>query len=179
MKPETVLNKARHYSGKILDLEVWQSQLADGMQAIRELVLHAPAVAIIAILSPDQYILVNQFRPAADQMLWEIPAGSVDENENLEEAAKRELAEETGYGCKKIKQLFGAYPSPGFLTEKITVYVAEDLFVAPQTPDADERIQIKIFTQAEILRMIQDNTIQDFKTIASFLYYLKFFRHGN
>jgi ADP-ribose pyrophosphatase len=149
------------------------------MRATRELVLHDPAVAIIPVIAPNQFVLVQQFRPAADQMLWEIPAGSVDEHEDLEAAAKRELAEETGYGCKKITPLFGAYPSPGFLTEKITVYVAQDLFAAPQTPDADERIQIKTFTQAEIMEMIQNNTIQDFKTIASFLYYIKFFQHGN
>ena len=179
MTPEKVLKKTRHYSGKIIDLEVWESQLGDGMRANRELVLHSPAVAIIPILSADQFVMVQQFRPAADQMLWEIPAGSVDKHENLEAAAKRELAEETGYGCKKIIPLFGAYPSPGFLTEKITVYVAQDLFAAPQAPDADERIQIKTFTQTEILKMIQNNTIQDFKTIASFLYYLKFFEHGN
>ena len=140
---ETVLDKKQVYDGKIIKVEKWQSQLQDGRKFEREVVLHHPVVNIIPLVRKDTVLLIQQFRPAAGQMLWEIPAGSVDPDENLEEAAKRELAEETGFGCRWLSKLFSAFNSPGFLNEESHVYLARDLFHAPLKPDEDEQIQVK------------------------------------
>ena len=111
----------------------------------------------------------SRYRLPAQEYLWEIPAGRLDPGENPRQAAERELREETGYSAKKWTELASYYPSPGFLQEKMTVFLAQDLTEGEQQPMDDERIETKWFDVGELDRMIRDGEIQDGKTLVGFL----------
>jgi ADP-ribose pyrophosphatase len=97
--------------------------------------------------------------------LWELPAGRVDPGETVLKAAKRELVEETGYKAGKWTKLFTFFASPGYVAERMTIYVAQDLKAGTATPMEDERIETRWFTIAEIGQMIRSNEIVDAKTV--------------
>jgi len=114
-------------------------------------------------------LLVRQYRLAARQSMWELPAGTVDPGEKPLQTARRELVEETGYRAKKWTKLAEFYPSPGFLTEKMTIYVATGLTPGEATPMDDERIETRWFKAKEIDDMIRTGKIMDAKTNVGFL----------
>ena len=114
-------------------------------------------------------LLVRQYRLAAKQSMWELPAGTVDPGEKPLQTARRELVEETGYRAKKWTKLAEFYPSPGFLTEKMTIYVATGLTPGEATPMDDERIETRWFKAKEIDDMIRTGKIMDAKTNVGFL----------
>jgi ADP-ribose pyrophosphatase len=120
-------------------------------------------------------LLVKQYRLPARKYLWELPAGTVDPGETVFQAARRELAEETGLRAGKMQKLAEFYPSPGFLTEKMTIYLATDLTKGEATPMEDERIETQWFKAKEIDRMIRDGKIQDAKTNIGFLRWKRYF----
>ena len=114
-------------------------------------------------------LLVRQYRLPAQQKMWELSAGRVDEGEKVLQAAKRELREETGFRAKKWSKLSSFYVSPGFLAEKMTIFVVEDLTAGEVEPMEDERIEVKWFKPREVNKMIRDGKIIDAKTIIGFL----------
>ncbi len=115
-------------------------------------------------------LLVRQYRLPAEKMLWELPAGRLDEGENALQAAKRELIEETGYRAKTWKKLVTFYPSPGYVQEKMTIFLATNLTAGEATPMEDERIEMRWFTQKEMAEMIRGNKLVDGKTMIGYLY---------
>ena len=142
----------------------------DGFEIQRAIVRHPGSAVMMAIDERGHILLVQQFRLPAQTKMWELPAGRLDPGESPMEAAKRELQEETGYSAKQWTELVSWYPSPGFLEEKMTVFVAEDLTAGEQNLMGDERIRFQWFTRAQIRQMIKRKQIIDGKTLIGFLY---------
>ena len=127
----------------------------------------------MAVDEKNRLLLVNQYRLPANQFLWELPAGKSDEGETVQQAAKRELIEETGVRAKTWKKLVSFYPSPGYVEEKMTIFLATDLTHGESAPMEDERIETKWFTKKEVRELIASNKILDGKTMIGFLYWTR------
>ncbi|MDW5471521.1 NUDIX hydrolase [Staphylococcus equorum] len=174
---EKTLHKESIYKGAIIDLEVHDIELPDGQTSKRELVYHNGAVAVCAINPDNQVILVRQYRKPAEKTLLEIPAGKLEINEERESAAKRELEEETGYIAEKLELITEMYGSPGFSNEKISIYFAKDLKIGEMNLDDDEFIEIETYNIEEITVMLQNQEIEDAKTIIALQYLLLNYNH--
>jgi ADP-ribose pyrophosphatase len=121
----------------------------------------------------NRLLLVRQYRLPANQFLWELPAGKTDEGETVAQAAKRELIEETGVRAKTWKKLVSFYPSPGYVEEKMTIFLATGLTQGESAPMDDERIETRWFTKKEVRELIASNKILDGKTMIGFLYWAR------
>ncbi len=146
----------------------------DGTVHTRELIQHPGAVTILPLVSPEQVCLLKNFRPAAGEFLWELPAGTREPGEPPEQTALRELEEETGYRAGKLRRLLGFYTSPGVMTEWMEVFVAEELTAGEARPEQGEVMQTVILSWSEVERLLLQGEIQDGKTIAALLYYRRF-----
>ena len=142
---------------------------ATGQTIRRDLILHPGAVVILPVLDAGHVVLIRNFRFSVGATLWEIPAGTVEPDEKLEDCAKRELAEETGYTAAKWTYRGFLYASPGVLDEKLHLFIAEDLTPGAMRPEADEQIEPVTLELNEAIRMCVDGEIKDAKTIASLL----------
>lgn len=144
-----------------------------GITARRDLVRHPGSVVVLPIdeSGPEPKILLErQFRYAAGRFLWELPAGSMDPGESALEGAKRELLEETGYTARHWKLALFYYPSPGFLTETMSVFLARDLQRGKANPEEDEVIRTRMFPLSTALKMVASGRIIDGKTISGVLW---------
>jgi ADP-ribose pyrophosphatase len=152
---------------------VWRHRAVEpgGLQIVRDIVHHRGSAVILPRTSSGQIVLVRQYRMAADRELWELPAGSVDEGETPLQTARRELVEETGYRSSRWRKLVAFYPSPGIMTEKMTVFLAEDVQLGRARPEDDERIAVRSFTERQVLRLMRDGEIMDAKTFVGLLYW--------
>jgi ADP-ribose pyrophosphatase len=131
-------------------------------------VRHNGSAVMMAVDDKQRILLVRQYRLPAAQYLWELPAGKVDEGETPLQAARRELIEETGYRARKWEKLSRFYPSPGFVAERMTIYLATGLTAGAATPMDDERIEARWYTRRELADMIRRGKIEDAKTIIGF-----------
>jgi len=145
----------------------------DGFQIDRAIVRHVGSAVILAADDRKRVLLVRQYRLAAQAFLWELPAGKVDKGETPLKAAKRELGEETGYKARKWKKLISFFPSPGFLSEKMTIFLAADLTAGPPHNMEDERIETRWFTAKELKEAIRSGKIVDGKTMVGYLAWRK------
>ncbi len=136
-----------------------------GFDIKRSVVRHAGSAVMMAVDPKNRVLLVRQYRLPADQYLWELPAGRLDPGEKPLQAAKRELAEETGYKARTWKKLVSFWPSPGYVGERMTIFKATDLTAGEATPMDDERIETRWFTRKEIKEMIATGKIEDGKTM--------------
>jgi ADP-ribose pyrophosphatase len=146
-----------------------------GWEIERAIVQHQGSAVIMPVDEDHRVLLVHQYRLPARSYLWELPAGRVDPGETPYRAARRELAEETGYRARKLEKLLEMYPSPGFLAEKMTIYLARGLRPGPATPMEDERIETRWFTEAELHKLIGAGKIPDAKTQLGFLTWQRYF----
>ena len=163
---EKTLETKRIYEGRIINLRVDTIELPNGNTSKREIVEHKGAVCVAPVLPDGRIIMVRQHRKPCEKDLLEIPAGSLEVGENPEDCALRELNEETSKAAGKISHLFSCFLAPGYSTELIHCYLAEDLTDADGTPDEDENLNVEIYTLEELLAMCDDGRIQDAKTIA-------------
>ncbi len=124
---------------------------------------------MMAVNERDEVLLVRQYRLPAGSYLWELPAGRLDDGETPLQGAKRELKEETGYRARTWKKLVEYWPSPGFVDEKMMLYLATNLTAGEATPMDDERIEMRWFPRDELARKIRTGKIRDGKTITGFL----------
>lgn len=140
-----------------------------GFKIERSVVRHRGAAVMLAVDAKERILLVRQYRLPAGKKMWELPAGTVDEGEKPFATAKRELKEETGLTAKTWKKLVEYYPSPGFVDEKMSVYLATGLTEGEASPMGDERIETKWVTKKELKEMIRKGRIQDSKTMVAYL----------
>jgi ADP-ribose pyrophosphatase len=138
-------------------------------QIKRSVVRHIGSAVMMAVDDKRRVLLVRQYRLPAAKYLWELPAGRLDPGEKPLEAAKRELKEETGYTAGKWSKLASYWASPGFVAERMTIFLAEDLTPGEATPMEDERIETRWFKRKELAKMIAGGKIEDAKTMVGFL----------
>lgn len=164
MYTEKTIQSKLIYKGKIVDLINKEVLLPNQKIAKREVIHHQPGVSIVATNGKEIY-LVKQFRTAIEKEILEIPAGLVNENEDIELAAHRELQEEIGYDAKKMKLLTKFYPSPGFTDEVTYIFSAEELFLSKLPKDEDEFITVETLPINQILDFIHLSEYTDAKTV--------------
>lgn len=145
----------------------------DGFQIDRAIVRHMGSAVMLAADEKQRVLLVRQYRLPARASLWELPAGRLDEGESPLKAAKRELSEETGYRARNWKKLISFFPSPGFLSERMTIFVATDLTAGEPKNMEDERIEMRWFPAREIEDDIRSGKIVDGKTIIGYFAWRK------
>lgn len=167
--PERVIASRRIHEGRILNLREDTVELPGGRRALREVVEHAEVVAIVPMDAAGHVLLVRQYRLPAGQVLLEVPAGGVDPGESVEEAAQRELQEETGHGAGRWRRLGGFFVSPGYCTEFIHAFLAEELVESVAEADFDEQIAVERVPLGEALRLVESGEIRDGKSIIALL----------
>ncbi len=169
-----VISSREVYHGPAFRVTADEVLEPSGVRTRRDIVHHSGSVVILAIEeeggSEPRVLLERQYRHAARQMLWELPAGRIDEGENDLGAAKRELLEETGYSASRWRRILHFYASPGFLAEAMNLYFARGLRPGPAQPEADEVIQVRMVLLSAAVRMVMRGTIKDGKTIAGILW---------
>lgn len=148
-----------------------------GVKATRDVIRHNGSVVVLAVdteSNPEDpgILLIRQYRHAAGKMLLELPAGRIEPGEKLLPAGKRELMEETGYRAKRWSRHANYYASPGFLTETMTILLAEGLTLGEASPEEDEKIELHMTPLSEVLRLIHAGVIEDGKTLIGVLLYV-------
>src|SRR5215470_495047 len=172
-KPQ-VLNSQIVYEGKVFGIRRDELIEPTGVRTTREMITHPGSVVVLPVLGDGRVLLIQQYRYAARQFLWELVAGRMDGGETPIEGAARELKEETGYTAKKLKVFLEFFPTPGFLEEKMYLLLAEGLTPGKATPEDDEKIIAKAYTHKQLDTMLSKKQLRDAKTIAGVLYYLRF-----
>jgi ADP-ribose pyrophosphatase len=157
------------YRGKKIQVALDESVTPEGVTIHRDVVLHPGAVAILPVVDAEHICLLRNHRFILDQVLWEIPAGTLEPGEAVDAAAVRELAEETGYQAGRWRKLLEFYPSPGVLSERTHLYVAHDLTPGTMRPEADEKLEPEIVPWEKALTWALDGTIRDAKSIIALL----------
>ncbi len=156
------------FRGKVFSVSREDAVEPGGVRVVREIVRHPGSAVVLAQRDDERVLLVRQFRLAAGKSLWEAVAGRVDEGESPLEAARRELAEEAGLAARRWKLLGCFYPSPGYVDERMWLFLARGLRPTPSHPDPDERIRKRWFRLPEIGGMVRRGLIEDAKTIIGF-----------
>ena len=183
-----VLSSRVSYRGPVFSVTTDEVQEPGGVRARRDVVRHSGSVVVLAVdvlaidvLAADdaakarrrgepRLLLERQYRHAAQSMMWELPAGRIDDGETPLTAAKRELLEETGNRARQWKRILHFYVSPGFLDETMTIYLASGLKAGTAQPEADEKIAVRFFALSEAKAMVLQGRIRDAKTIAGILW---------
>jgi 8-oxo-dGTP pyrophosphatase MutT (NUDIX family) len=173
-----ILSSRVVFTGKVFS--VWHEQVSEpgGVVAGRDIVVHPGSVVVMPVFPDGKILLIRQYRHTARDFLWELVAGRVDQGESPVAAAHRELAEETGYAARRLKQLLEILPSPGFVAEVMWIFAATGLTQGTARPEEDERIEARRFSLRQAHAMIRSGELRDAKSIAGILYYSRFKRHG-
>ncbi len=159
------------HRGRKIQVAVDRSVGAQGEAIQRDVVLHPGAVAILPLVDAEHVCLLRNHRFILNEVLWEIPAGTLEPGEAVEAAAIRELAEETGYQAKQWRKALEFYPSPGILSERAHLFIASDLTAGAMRPEADEQLEPHIVAWAQALAWTRDGTIRDAKTLLALLWW--------
>lgn len=171
-----VLSSKTVYQGRLFRVTHDRIVEPTGLESERDIVRHNGSVVVLAVDRSKSrknpwIVMERQYRHAANQFLWELPAGKIEPGEDPLAGAKRELMEETGYQAKKWRPLVKYWASPGFVGEAMLVYLAEGLYAGEAQPEDDERIELRLVKLSEILKMIEKGAIHDGKTLNAVLLY--------
>ena len=166
---EKQLETRRIYDGKVVKLRVDTVELPSGRTTQREVLEHQGAVCVLPVMPDGQIAMIKQWRTAAQEILWEIPAGGLEKGEVPEECARRELIEEIGYKIGKLTPLYQCYLAPGYSSEMMWAFLGEDLELVGAQPEEDENIELVIKPLEELLPLIDSGEIRDSKTICALL----------
>ena len=178
MAPEKTLSSELVFSGRAVRLRVDTVETADGRTSTREIVEHAACIAVVAVDSDDNILLVRQFRKPLEKEILEIPAGGIDNGEDAETAVIREMQEETGFRPRRLERLGGFYSSPGFSTEYLGLYLATELEAGRLYAEDTAGIEVIRVPVNRIPELIAIGKIEDAKTIAGLLLYRQYREKG-
>jgi ADP-ribose pyrophosphatase len=165
--PAEVISRERAFEGKVFNVDRERVKLPHGPTVTIDVVRHAKSVVILPVPEPGHIILIRQYRHAVNRWLWEVPAGSVDEGESPEAAAKRECHEEIGQVPGTVVRLAALYPTPGYCDEEMIFFRVSGLGAPAEAAavDEDEHIEARTFTLREARDMVRSGEIVDMKTI--------------
>lgn len=166
---EKTIDSKQIYKGRIINVKIDTVVLPDGSRASRELVEHPGGVGIIAVDENRDVLMVEQFRKPFEQMVLEVPAGKLDAGEEPLECGKRELKEETGCTAEEYTYLGTYYATPGFCSEKLSIYLATKLHQARQQLDDGEFLEVRKMSLDTLYDMVMNNEIHDAKTAIAIL----------
>jgi ADP-ribose pyrophosphatase len=172
-KKARIISSKIVYRGPVFTVSTDHVQEPGGITARRDVIHHSGSIVVLAVdasKSAPKILLERQYRHAAKDYLWELPAGRIDPGENELHAAKRELLEETGFTAARWKRILKFYASPGFVAETMAVFLATGLRPGTAQPEADEIIQIHFVPLAKAVSMATSGAIRDAKTISSVLW---------
>ena len=169
-----ILSSSTIYNGPVFGIRRDEVIEPSGVRTTREVITHPGSVVVLPVLPDGQIVLIQQYRHATRQYLWELVAGRIDAGENPRKAAARELIEESGYRAKRFKLFLDVFPTPGFLEEHMYIFMAQGLTAGPAEPEADEKIISRAYTIAELKHLIRRGGLRDAKSVAGILYYISF-----
>ena len=180
----TLVSTERIHTGKVINLDRDTVRFPDGSTGQLEMVRHPGASAVVALLdeprAPDpRVLLIKQFRHAADNFIWEIPAGRLDPGETPSTCAQRELEEETGMSADVLARLTTIYTTPGFTDEKIHIFLATGMKPGKHRREPDEFMEVHTKRWTEVMAMTRTGEIKDSKTLAGLMYVECFRRKAN
>jgi ADP-ribose pyrophosphatase len=164
-QPETLLSTRRFFVER-----VWHAG-QDGQPYPREIVRHPGAVTILPVVDDERICLIRNYRCSVDEQLIELPAGTLEPDEDPATTAARELAEETGYRAEHLEQLVSFYLSPGILDERMHLFLAKNLTPGAARREPNERIENLVVRWCDALEMVRDGQIRDAKTMVGLLFY--------
>jgi ADP-ribose pyrophosphatase len=173
-KKAKVLSSTIIYKGPVFGIRRDEVIEPSGVRTIREVITHPGSVVVLPVLPDGRILLIQQYRHAARQYLWELVAGRMDPGETPKVAAARELIEETGYRAKRFRVFLDVFPTPGFLEERMFILLAEGLTAGEAEPEEDEKIISRVYNHKQLEEMIRSGKLRDAKSIAGILYYFRF-----
>jgi ADP-ribose pyrophosphatase len=169
LQTEEISESRSIYQGRVVSLSLDTVKTSDGKIHVREKVHHPGAVAIVPVDQDGNVVMIRQYRHSVGKVLWEIPAGKLEPGEEPADCARRELAEETGYWPEKLLEMNRFYTAPGFASEIIHLFFAQELRPFSALQDEDESIAVNTLTMQECKKMIINGSIEDAKTIIGIL----------
>jgi ADP-ribose pyrophosphatase len=171
MKQEEILSTETIFDGRIIHLRRYKVRFANGEEGIREVIVHQGAVAIVAMDDEQQVLMVKQFRTGSQSILYEVPAGLIEEGEAAQDAAIREMREETRYRPHQIESIGGIYLSPAYNTEFVQLFFVRGYEIDPEPldNDGDEFVEVLRIPFKEALAMIDRGEIVNAPTVTALL----------
>lgn len=167
------------FAGKVFDIQIDKIEYDSGNSGVREVVVHSGGAVVLPVTPEGKIVLVKQYRYPFKKKLLELPAGKLEENEDPAKCAERELTEETGYSAEKITKLGSIYTSPGFCTEELHIYLADNLKAGDHNREEGEYgMEIIELTLSAVNDKIANGEIVDAKTICGIHYYESFHRRA-
>src|SRR5437660_6837130 len=177
-KTAQVLSSTIVYEGPIFGIRRDEVIEPGGVRATREVITHPGSVVVLPVLPDGRILLIQQYRHATRQYLWELVAGRMDPGETPPIAASRELIEETGFRARRFRVFLDVFPTPGFLEERMFILLAEGLTAGEAEPEEDEKILSRAYSQRQLEAMIRTGKLRDAKSIAGILFYFRFLTSG-
>jgi ADP-ribose pyrophosphatase len=178
-KMAKVLGSTIIYEGPVFGIRRDEVIEPSGVRTTREVITHPGSVVVLPVLPDGRIVLIQQYRYAARQYLWELVAGRIDPGETPKKAAARELIEETGFRAKRFRVFLDVFPTPGFLEERMFILLAEGLTAGEAEPEEDEKIISRAYTRKQLEEMIRGGKLRDAKSIAGILFYFRFLSPQN
>ena len=167
MTDHETLEHSTVFNGKVFRVDRDRVRMPNGRECTADVIRHPPSVVIVPVPEPGHVILIRQFRYPVQRSLWELPAGSVDDGETPEAAARRECHEEIGLVPETVVRLGAFYPTPGYCDEEMIFFRASGLNESNESAavDEDEDIEPRTFTLPEAREMVRRGEITDMKTV--------------
>jgi len=172
------IESASMYKGPVFEVRRDTVIEPGGVHAQRDVVVHPGSVVVLPIFGDGRVLLIRQYRHSIGGFLWELVAGRKEPHESPVVGARRELLEETGYSARRLRKILDIFPAPGCVSERMWVFAAEGLQEGAAHPEEDERITPKIFTVAQVDKMIRSGRMRDAKSVAGLLYYMRYLKRG-